>query len=102
MIIRNTQHLQEILDKWEEEYRSLLKIQKDYSENPKACPSEKVVLYQMQFIDSLRLDFRDVVLEYINMMRQTPPRQEKKLDKVIQEAEDYIKERESHEENKDQ
>ncbi|MDY5232074.1 MAG: hypothetical protein SPH17_00495 [Faecalicoccus sp.] len=97
MIIRNTQHLRDILDKWENEYRSLLEIQKQYADDPSKFGPEKVVLYQMQFIDSLRLDLRDVVLEYINMMQQTPPKQEKKLDQVIQEAEEYIKSKEREE-----
>ena len=90
MMIGNMKHLESLQRKWEEEYERLLTQQEQYCNTPEQYPAQRLVLYQMQFIDSMRLDFRDVIREFSTTLQKISSNQKILLDDVIQKVEEKI------------
>lgn len=90
MMIGNIKHLEAIQDKWNEEYNQLLQFQERYCNHPEEFAAEQLVLYQMQYIDSIHLDFREVLREFSNLLQKLSSNQTMALDDVIEDVEQKI------------
>ena len=93
VIKRTTKQVQDRLDHWKREHEKLVRYQSEYAMDPTKITPEKMVLFQLQYIEELHADFDEMAKEYINMLLETPPKQDVKLEDLCDQAEDYIKER---------
>ena len=99
MMIGNIKPLESIQDKWNEEYNRLFQLQEKHCNHPEDFTAEQLVLYQMQYIDSMRLDFREVIREFSNTLQKLSSNQKVVLDDVIEDVEKKISEMEEKGDN---
>lgn len=90
MMIGNIKHLESVQEKWNKEYSQLFRLQERYCNHPDEFTAEELVLYQMQYIDSMRLDFREVIREFSNTLQKISSNQKQVLDDVIEDVEQKI------------